>query len=244
MKLIRIIDFETTGLDPRVDRVCEVAFIDVRVDGLMVADADPPPTLTFERGKMFSTLVDPQRPISVEAMGIHDITNEMVAGKPKIGDLLDILKAGPPDAYCSHNSRFDSEFFRPDRIPWLDTYRLALWLWPDAPSHKLNALRYWLGLKLAPPEGLTQRAHSSPWDAYLCAAVLRRCCMEGATWEDMLAVSIEPAVLTKLTFGEHAMKPIAEVPESYLQWILKKGGFDQDVAHTAMVELQRRRDAN
>ena len=42
------------------------------------------------------------------------------------------------------------------------------------------------------------------------------------------------------------MKPIADVPESYLQWILNQKppkGFDEDVRHTAMTELQRRRDA-
>jgi len=32
MQLVRIVDLETTGLDPRVDRVCEVATIDVHVD--------------------------------------------------------------------------------------------------------------------------------------------------------------------------------------------------------------------
>jgi exodeoxyribonuclease X len=235
MKLIRCYDAETTGLDPRLDRVCEVAVVDVKFDL---------ETGAFERGEMWSSLINPERPISVEAMGVHDITEEMVAGKPKIADLLDRLKAGPPDAYCAHNSRFDASFFCPAGIAWFDTYRLALWLWPEAPSFKLNALRYFLRLKLAPPPEVTQRAHSAAWDAYLCAAVLRRCCMEGATWEDMLAVSSEPAVLPKLLFGEHAMKPIAEVPDSYLQWILKKGGFEQDVLHTAMVELQRRRDTD
>jgi exodeoxyribonuclease X len=157
---------------------------------------------------------------------------------------LDRLKAGSPDAYCAHNSRFDSEFFRPAGIPWLDTYRLALWLWPEAPSFKLNALRYWLKLKLAPPPELMQRAHSAAWDAYLCAAVLRKCCMEGATWEDMLAVSNEPAVLPRLTFGKWAMKPIAEIDEGYLSWLLKQPDMDQDAKHTAMIELARRRDAS
>ena len=42
------------------------------------------------------------------------------------------------------------------------------------------------------------------------------------------------------------MKPMADVPADYLSWVLKKGGgskgFDEDVLHTAMTELQRRRD--
>lgn len=238
-RLICCYDSETTGLDPRIDRICEVALIDVSFEA---ATDDKP--MVFERGSMWSTLVDPEMPISIEAMGCHDISDEMVAGKPKFPTLLERLKAGPPDAYCAHNSRFDQSFFSPAGIPWLDTYRLALWLWPEAPSFKLNALRYWLKLKLNPPAELTQRAHSAAWDAYLCAAVLRKCCLEGATWEDMLAVSNEPAVLPRLTFGKWAMKPIAEIDASYLEWMLKQQDMDADAKHTAMVELQRRRDAN
>jgi exodeoxyribonuclease X len=236
-RLIRCYDSETTGLDPRLDRVCEVATIDVQYE-------EDGGGFVFNRGEIWSTLVDPERPISIEAMGCHDITDEMVAGKPKFPTLIERLKSGPPDAYCAHNSRFDSEFFRPANIPWLDTYRLALWLWPGAPSHKLHALRYFLKLKLGPPPELDQRAHSAAWDAYLCTAVLRRCCMEGATWEDMLAVSNEPAVLPRLHFGKHAGKPIAEIDSSYLDWLLKQQDMDVDAKHTAMVELQRRRDAN
>ena len=244
-RLIRIVDFETTGLDPRVDRICEVATIDVTISGLNeqeggLAKAVP---LIFERGEMWSTLVDPEKPISVEAMGCHDITDKMVVGKPKFLTLVERLNASPPNAYCAHNSRFDQSFFNSDGIPWLDTYRLALWLWPEAPSHKLNCLRYYLKLKLAPPADLAQRAHSAAWDAYLCAAVLRRCCMEGASWEDMLAVSNEPAVLPRLHFGKWAGKPVAEISADYLEWMLKQGDMDADAKHTAMVELQRRRDA-
>ena len=240
-KLLRVIDIESTGLDPRLDRICEVGTVDVHfeyaVDGKVAG---------IGRGDVWSSLVDPERPISCEASGVHDITDEMVVGKPKIGALLDRLQAGPPDAYCAHNARFDMQFFKPANVPWLCTWKLALWLWPEAPSHKLSALRYWLKLKLAPPPGVAQRAHGALWDAYVCAAVLRRVTMVGASFEDMLAVSGRPALLPRFRFGEHAMKPIADVPESYLQWVLNQKppkGFDEDVRHTAMTELERRRDA-
>ena len=94
---------------------------------------------------------------------------------------------------------------------------------------------------------MVQRAHNALWDAYVCAAILRRIIMAGMSFEDMLAVSAQPTLLPRLTFGAHAMKPMADVPADYLSWVLKKGGgsegFDEDVLHTAMTELQRRRDA-
>jgi hypothetical protein len=40
------------------------------------------------------------------------------------------------------------------------------------------------------------------------------------------------------------MKPVAEVDAGYLEWMLKQQDMDVDAKHTAMVELQRRRDAN
>lgn len=240
MKLLRIIDTETTGLDPAVHRICEVAAIDIRFD-----DASSP--IVFEKGEMFSTLVDPEMAIPPESSGVHDLTDEMVAGKPKFPELLERLKSGPPDAYCAHNSRFDAAFFKPNGIPWLDTYRLALWLWPEAPSHKLNALRYWLKLRLNPPTTVIQRAHSASWDAYICAAILRRIAFAGVTFDKMVRVSNEPALLPRFTFGKWAMKPIADVLSDYLQFIIRKGGgaegFEEDILHTAMHELQRRRDA-
>lgn len=232
MKLARVVDLESTGLDSRVDRIVEVAVIDLKISD----DGE------VERGDVWSTLVDPQRTIPPEASAIHNITDDIIVGKPKMADLVERLKDGPPDAYCAHNAAFDQKFFRPDKIPWLCTYKLALWLWPECPVHSIACLRYFLKLKLAPPADLAQRAHSAAWDAYLCAAVLRRCCMEGTTWEDMLAVSNEPAVLPRLHFGKWAGKPLTEIDAGYLEWMLKQSDMDADALHTAMIELQRRRD--
>jgi hypothetical protein len=87
------------------------------------------------------------------------------------------------------------------------------------------------------------RNHTAIWDAYLCAAVLRRAFAAGVTIEQMVEVSSQPALLPRLNFGEHAMKPIEEVPSSYLEWILKKfEASREDERLTAFAELQRRRN--
>ena len=56
------LDTETTGSGPE-DRLCQIAF---KTDTSNTVDE----------------LFNPGMPISVEAMSIHHITNEMVAGKP------------------------------------------------------------------------------------------------------------------------------------------------------------------
>lgn len=248
MKIIRVTDTETTGLDPARDRIVEIATVDLHV-------CDPGEEYQApKRGRMWSSLVNPGIPIPPEASAIHDITDEMVADAPTMGHLIGtgVIAAvegrpGPPDYACAHNSRFDSMFVDPEvglPMPWLDTYRIALWVWPGAPNHKNATLRYWLKLKIAIENQPDGRSHRALWDAYITAAILRRAILEGATMEDMLRVSTQPALLPKFTFGKHAMKPIAEIDSGYLDWILKQGDMDEDVKNTAFHELQRRRDGN
>ena len=64
--MIRVVDVETTGLDPAVDRIVEIAVVGV----------------DFERRcyrKLFHSLVDPEIPIPPEASAVHHITTAMVA---------------------------------------------------------------------------------------------------------------------------------------------------------------------
>ncbi len=60
-----VLDLETTGLDPAVDRIVEIAMIRL-APGLEQDD--------------WCVRVDPQMPISLEATAVHGITNEDVVG--------------------------------------------------------------------------------------------------------------------------------------------------------------------
>lgn len=257
--IIRCLDVETSGLDPAIHRVCEIATVDVLVNKTDLPDVESDGNvakgnkqITVERGAMWSSLINPGIPIPPEASAIHDITDEMVKDAPTLFDVMGHVVTGPdPDYYCAHNSRFDSKFFDQTvlRRPWLDTYRIALWLWPDAPEHKLATLRYLLKLKFAENigdgwAGTTRwnRSHTALWDAYVCAAVLRRAFTAGATVERMVEVSSQPALLPRFHFGKHAMKPIADVDSGYLEWVCSQKDMDMDARHTALAELQRRRN--
>lgn len=246
MITIRVTDTETTGLDHAVHRICEIATVDLIIPGPDEEYFRP------KRGRMWSSLINPERDIPPDASGVHDITDEMVQDAPKIADVLHHIKhlddgVSIPDFFCAHNSRFDQKFINPiASVPWLDTYRIALALWRTAPSHKNNVLRYWLRLKLDPKvveaEGARMRSHAALFDAYVTAAILSRIIFEGEMdLKEMVEVSSRAAYLPYYTFGEHAMKPIEEVPNSYLDWILKKFELTQeDERHTAFTELQRR----
>src|SRR5712664_2438932 len=167
--LIRCIDCETSGLDPAVHGVVEIATVDVIINqpSMMLSDKVMPANI--QRGEMWSSLVNPGHEIPPSASAIHDITDEMVKDAPMSSDvLMHIAAMDSPDYYCAHNSRFDSKFFIPEGAVWIDTYRIALWLWPSAPEHKLATLRYWLKLNLDISITSSHRAHSAFFDAYIC----------------------------------------------------------------------------
>src|SRR2546426_12136555 len=106
--LIRCIDCETSGLDPAVHGVVEIATVDVIVDGPLTPTNDRRPIIA--RGEMWSSLVNPGHEIPPGTSAVHDITDDMVMDAPMMPDLYPRIKAGPPDYFCAHHSRFDEKF--------------------------------------------------------------------------------------------------------------------------------------
>ena len=135
------LDFETTGLDPKVDKIIEVAAIRF-VDG--------------EPKKRFSTLVNPKAHISSFITKITGISNDMVVSAPKeeeiVDDFLRIIDRYP---LVAHNIRFDWNFLVelcnrhnkdiPDN-PQYDTLQLARCVLFDHPVFNLGALSEFYGL--------------------------------------------------------------------------------------------------
>jgi exodeoxyribonuclease X len=248
--IIRVVDTETCGLPPDNDQVVEVATVDLVLD-----DG------TWKRGRMWSSLVDPERPIPPEASAVHHIVDDMVKGAPKIASLmpkvllLDDPDLASPDMLAAHEARFDRGSLKLVEDPktlavpsaaakWICTRKCSMLAWPDMPNYKNQTLRYALGLKLADPS--LAHPHRAQGDAYVTAAILRRMLsLDWQTPEQLVEISAGPILLPRLTFGEHAMKPIAEVPLSYWTWIVEKskGPWDEDVLHTAKFYLQEGRSA-
>ena len=151
------LDTETTGLSPRTGgRVCEVAVVSVR-GGREVA--------------RYSTLLNPECPISAGAMMVHGITDEMVEQEPTFAEVADEVASHlEGKVLVAHNASFDvsfmtSEFARIGRpmpaTPVLCTLKLARRHF-KFPSNSLGNIAAALGIKAAG----AHRAHAD-------AAVLR-----------------------------------------------------------------------
>ncbi|HJK99641.1 MAG TPA: 3'-5' exonuclease [Polyangiaceae bacterium LLY-WYZ-14_1] len=163
-----VVDFETTGLDPTVDRVIEVGV--VFLDAGMIS-------------ARHNFLVNPGMPVPEEARSVHGITDEELASAPPFegiaAELRELLAGRIPVAY---NAGFDRRFldaelarlglgsgdeppaFRP-KVDWIDPLVWSRELGPDEKSHKLGDVCERLGVELV-------QAHRAAGDAEATGRVL------------------------------------------------------------------------
>lgn len=221
--LIRVIDFETTGMPPDAT-VCEIGWCDL-------AASDGP----VQIGPVHEMLTNPGRLIPVEAMAVHHIRDQEVADAPPPSAGFEKLMDSV-DVFCAHNAAFERAFFAGGETPWICTYRCGLRVWPDAPSHSNQGLRYFLGLEL---DERAMPPHRAGPDAYVTAHILSALLGAKPT-ADLIKWTSEPALLVKCGFGKHRGQKWADVPSDYLDWLLRQKDMGEDIHHTARHHLRLR----
>lgn len=135
-------------------------------------------------------------------------------------------------------------FFSGGGVPIICTFKISLRVWPEAPAHNLQILRYWLDIDSEPDfePALALRPHRAPDDAYVTAFLQRRLLKE-VDVETMVRWSRGPALLSRMTFGKHKgefWKDVAKKDRDYLNWIVDKSDFDdRNVLATARYYLKQ-----
>lgn len=227
MAVIRVVDFETTGFEPPAE-VIEVGYSDydtetgdvsAPVSYLCGADAIPP-----------------------ENRAVHHIRLSDLKGKKKF-DAVELLRRACEDAQAvaAHNMNFEQQWFGDHGAKLICTYKAALRVWPEAPSHANMALAYWLedAEKLTMDQALAQPTHRAGPDAYVTAHILKALFAAGATGRDMVAWTMEPKLMPRVTFGKHKGASWPDVPASYLAWLVGSD-MDDDTKWNAAREIKRR----
>lgn len=232
--LIRVIDFESTGI-PTKDKneaLVEVGWTDV------VFHRDDAEILS-----PVSMLVNPGRPIPAQASAVHHLRDVDVADGADPTVALSALMKGPPDFFCAHNIDFEKEFFAGGDVPWLCTYKTALRLWPDAGGHKNQELRYHFKFDDDPlfDRDLATMSHRAAPDTYVTAHILREC-LGSCSIEDMTRWSKGPALVYMCFFKKHRNTPWHDVPSDYMLWVLDNIQDDKDVRATSRYWLRKREE--
>lgn len=156
-----VFDFETTGLNAYAgDRIIEIGAVKV-INGAIV--------------EKFQSYIDPEMKIGEEAMKIHHITQDMVAGKPKAEQVLqDFYKFTRGCVLTGYNVGFDLGFLikqgKESRYnfdnPTFDIYHdLSLKYIKGLKNYKLGTVAKYLGVSL-------DNAHSALDDTIATAEVM------------------------------------------------------------------------
>jgi DNA polymerase-3 subunit epsilon len=157
-----VIDTETTGLDPQDGhRIVEIACLEL---------IHHVPT-----GRKLHRYINPEREVPAEALAVHGLDTEFLAGHPPFAAIAEELAgfiAG--DCLVIHNAEFDLAFINaelarlghaPLAVPVVDTLAVARRRYPGAPA-SLDALcrRFAIDLSL-------RDRHGAEIDCSLLAAV-------------------------------------------------------------------------
>lgn len=227
MTIIRVIDFETTGTEPPEAEVCEVGTCDLHLEE--------------KRIEIPATWMCGVKAMPPEVRAVHHISLAECEGWDAFDADRMFARTNHADAIAAHNSEFETKFFT-SPVPVICTYKAALRVWPNAPSHSNGSLRYWLedAGKIRPDHVMTQPAHRAGPDAYVTAHILLALFETGATGRDMIAWTKEPRLLPTCPIGKFRGKPWPEVEAGFLGWMLRQEGMEEDLKWNARREIARR----
>ena len=223
------LDCESTGLDPSKDRLIEVAAA----------------RFTFEHiVQRFETLVDPECEIPKISQDIHNISHEMLKGKPKVGQILpELLKMVKGHIIVGHGISFDIALIAaeakrnqiPNEIekqPFIDTLRMAR-LYGESPINSLERLRQHFNIE-------AEGAHRAMSDVIVNIEVFKFLAKSYQTTEQLMKTLEKPIKLKTMPLGKHKGRKFDEIPVEYLQWAERKD-FDQDLLYSIRLELRNRK---
>ena len=239
MAVYILFDTETTG-NQENDRI-------IQIGGMII------------RGRaeieIYDELCSTNVPISIEAMEVHNITADAIADKPPFVQTNFYAKVNeynrPENYLIAHNISFDLGMLKKEgfenHYTLIDTVRCARHLLPDTPYHRLQYLRYALGLYKQEDEeakklGITIKAHDAIGDVLVMKLLLSRLVQEikqqfpdTDIMQKLAKLTQTPVLIKIFKFGKYKGSEIEEIASEdpgYLKWMRKTLDLDEDMLHT------------
>lgn len=212
--------------------------------------------------------------IPAETSAVHHISDEDLAGAPDWDTVVDGLwgavslggELEPQDVVMvAHNAEYEQTVLAGtvfDGCRWVCTFKCALIIWPQAPTHSNEGLRYWL--RMGTGRKGKQASHSALHDCKVTAGIFNQLYgqfharlvaagvvpesyeavqtaeVQNAIIAEMVRVSKEIAVLPTCPIGKERGKKWEDIDGGFLSWTLRQPDMREDVKHAARMELDRR----
>ena len=234
-----LFDTETTG-NQEEDRVIQF--------GAMIVD---------QKGKVeaFDELCSSDVSIKLEAMEVHNITPDLLLGKPKATETnfykkLEELNSNE-NFLIAHNISFDLGMINKEgfvnQYQLIDTLRCAKHLFPELPYHRLQYIRYALELYKveeieASKHNITIKAHDAIGDVLVMKLFLSKLvgkCREiypdYNPIEKLADLTKTPVFIQTFKFGKYKGKDVEQVAREdagYLNWMRTNMELDEDMKYT------------
>jgi exodeoxyribonuclease X len=231
MKLI-VVDTETSNLPEKGGAMIELAWI-------TLSEPDWKQTISYENYIQYDGPIDPKaqasnhiKPICLKAER-GAVTREQA--------IMDLVNEVEPDSFfVAHNSDFDSKFLPEINNPWICTYRVSKRIWPEAPGHSNQVLRYWLGVEpdLSIAKTIKHRApHQALYDVATTVSILQKMLTRHSPAE-LYQITGTPQLLRFIEFGKHKGTEFKDIPRDYLVWLRGQPTLDPDLRYTLDSVLQ------
>lgn len=236
------IDFETTGIDVATAHPIEMAVVSTRAGGAYCT------LIRLPEGEA----------VPPETSAVHHIIDDDLLDAPGLDDVAGFTRHIYEDQILvAHNADYEKGILAkmwPGAEPrFVCTFKVALLLFPDAPSHSNEALRYWLKLGDDRGRSRDQKSHSALHDAIVTATLFEHMvgvwlgrdpvgfpATRAGAIDWMVRVSRETAVLPKCPIGKERGKLWEDIDAGYLSWCLKQNDMREDVKAACRRELDRR----
>jgi DNA polymerase-3 subunit epsilon len=223
------LDCETTGLDPKTDRIIEIAVAKFTMSEIL---------------ESFQTLIDPEVEIPPSSIAIHHITESMVVGQPKISEVLPRIAQMVGDhIIVGHGIGLDIKFLQEsalrchfpatfDKNLRIDTVRLAR-LYGKTSTNTLEMLRQYFNIE-------SEGAHRAMSDVTVNIAVFKYLSQHFKAVKQILLRLEKPILLKAMPLGKYKGRPFHELPLDYLNWVAH-ADFDEDLIFSVRTEIQKRK---
>lgn len=187
--------------------------------------------LSLDREQMFDQLYSiGDEKIAFGSMAVHHILESDLIGQPNFSSFT-----LPSDTtyIIGHNIDYDIRAIQQcgvdtSQIKAICTLALARLVWPDAEAHNISALIYMISKGSEKAREMLKGAHRADADIILTANILMHIIyhLKIQTIEELYEASEDARIPRSINFGKHRGTAIAELPNDYVQWLLRQEDLD------------------